>query len=256
MGEANGFRATIGWVKPGTVDRVSQDFYRMTPEDVNLAIYGTNWSLKMLHPGSFDAVAFAAQRVAILESVRELLQYHRLDYVAVSGDLIQSAMGPRWDLELRESIREVAGIPATTAMTALADALRFLGVERLAVGTPFRAEQNEYIRRYLEQAGFAVTAVDGYPTRNTLQIRALPPDAAEQIGRKVFRAAPGAQAVYLPCPIWPASRAILPLEAELGVPVLTMFNPILWKALTELGYPAPVAGHGRLLQTVGSRDDA
>ena len=109
MERAEGFTATLGLVKPGTVDRITQDFWRMTPADVNLTLYGTNWSLKMLHSGQFDAAAFDIQRDAILEAVRELLLYHDLDFIAVSGDLIQSAMGPVWDRTLRESIREAAG---------------------------------------------------------------------------------------------------------------------------------------------------
>jgi maleate cis-trans isomerase len=247
-----GFTATLGLVKPGTVDRITQDFWRMTPPDVNLTLYGTNWSLKMLHPGHFDAEAFDAQREAILESVRELLLYHELDFVAVSGDLIQSAMGPAWDQALRDSIREVAGVPATTAMTALTDALQHVGARRVAVGTPFRQEHNDYIRGYLEQAGFAVTAVEGYPTRNTREIRALPANAAFESGKKAFQAGGGADAIYLSCPVWPSTNAVLPLEQELGVPVITMFNPILWRGLSAIGYRQPIRGFGRLLETVGS----
>lgn len=251
MEGAEGFTATLGLVKPGTVDRITQDLWRMTPADVNLTLYGTNWSLKMLHSGRFDAAAFDAQRDAILEAVRELLLYHDLDFIAVSGDLIQSAMGPAWDRALRESIQEMAGIPATTAMTALTDALEHVGARRVAVGTPFREEQNDYIRSYLEQAGFSVTAVEGYPTSNTKEIRTLPENAAYESGKKAFLAAPGADAIYLSCPVWPSTGAMVPLEQEFGVPVISMFNPILWRGLTAIGYRQPIHGFGRLLETVG-----
>jgi maleate cis-trans isomerase len=187
MERAEGFTATLGLVKPGTVDRITQDFWRMTPADVNLTLYGTNWSLKMLHSGQFDAAAFDTQRDAILEAVRELLLYHDLDFIAVSGDLIQSAMGPVWDRALRESIREAAGVPATTAMTALTDALEHVGARRVAVGTPFREEQNDYVRHYLEQAGFSVTAVEGYPTRNSKEIRTLPANVRSGQPRQPWR---------------------------------------------------------------------
>ncbi|MBI4493849.1 MAG: hypothetical protein HY690_13740 [Chloroflexi bacterium] len=247
MERSEGFKATIGWIKPGTVDRESQSFFRMAPPDVNLAIYGSNWSLKMLHSGSFDAEAFDAQRERILESVRELLTYQDVDFVAVSGDLIQCAMGPRWDRELRAAIEQASGKPATTAMTAVTDALEHLGARRVAVGTPFREEHNQYIRSYLELGGFEVAAIDGYPASNPRAIRALPGDAPYRIGKRVFEAAAGAEAIYLPCPIWRGpGDAIHRLEQELDVPVLTMFSPILWRALTALEYRGRVAGFGRL----------
>ena len=60
------WKATIGWITPGTVDKTYQDFFRMTPPDVNLIIYTTPWALRMLHPGTFDKEAFRAQREGVL----------------------------------------------------------------------------------------------------------------------------------------------------------------------------------------------
>lgn len=171
---------TLGWIYPDVVDRVHQDFFLMTPPDVHLVIATRPWSLKMMHAGGFDRRAFAQYRQVILDAAAELCTYQQgmVDFVIVSGDLIQSAMGPGWDRELASEIAVAAGEPATTAMTAVVDALSALRVHQVAVVTPFRDEQTEYIRTYLLDSGFTVPAIVGVHTVSTNDIRNLPPNSA------------------------------------------------------------------------------
>jgi maleate cis-trans isomerase len=72
----------------------------------------------------------------------------------------------------------------------------------------------------------------------------------------VAREAPGAEALYLPSLSWGAERYAERLEQELGIPVVTLYNSIVWAALTAIGYPAPVGGYGRILRMVGSGEAA
>jgi arylmalonate decarboxylase len=206
----------------------------------------------MLHPGTFDKEAFLAQWEGVLGSADELLRYQKPDFFAVTGDLIQAAMGPKWARELEKELADRTGKPATTATTAVTDALDHLGVKRVAVGTPHRDDQNEHFRSYLTDAGFEVTAISGYHTNGHFEIHALPETTPYEKGKEVFLAAPGAQAIYLTCPLWHgATDTIEKLEKEFDVPVLTQYNPILWKGLRALEYKAPVKGFGRLLASVG-----
>ncbi|MFQ5913528.1 MAG: hypothetical protein ACE5JS_10120 [Nitrospinota bacterium] len=243
------WKATIGWVTPGTVDKTYQDFFRMTPPDINLIIYTTSWALKMLHPGKFDKEDFMTRRDSVLHSVEELLRYQRPDFFAVTGDLIQAAMGPKWARELEKDIQRLTGKPATAATTAVTDALEHLGVRKVAVGTPHRDDQNEHLRGYLEAAGFTVTSISGYQTNGHAEIHALRENTPYEKGKEVFLAASGAESIYLSCPLWHgASDTIAKLEKEFDVPVLTQFSPILWKALRAFEHKEPVRGFGRLLQ--------
>jgi maleate isomerase len=242
---------TIAWIYPDVVDRVHQDFFRMTPPDVNLAISTKLWSLKMMHSNRFSTDAFAKQREDILNAAKEMGAYPGNDYIVVSGDLIQAAMGPEWDRNLSNDIERVSGKPATTAMTAVVDALRHLDARRIAVATPFREEQNEHMRRYLEAADFEVTAIRGAHTVTSQDLRNLSADLAYRQAKSVFEADPDVDAVYIACPVWRGvSDSIERLEAELGVPVVTMFSPVLWKALRTLRHPAHISGFGRLLASL------
>jgi maleate cis-trans isomerase len=243
-------RATMAWLVPNSFERESADVFGMTPPDVRLAIFTNTVALSMANAARFDADAFdRQQREVILDSVRGLVTSARPDFTAVTGDLIQAAMGVQWDLALRDAIRAVTGTEATTAMTAITDALTFLGARRVSVASPFRDDQNVHVRRYLEEAGFEVTAIRGFETHGTAEIRALPADAPMTLGMQVFSADPRAQAILVPCPVWRVSPHIVPLEEASGVPVLTVLNTFVWSGLRALRHHGGVAGYGRLLQS-------
>jgi maleate cis-trans isomerase len=206
----------------------------MLPPGLELLVHTKLWSQAMMHSGHFDASAFERRRNEILESAKELAGYGGIDFAIVSGDLIQAAMGPEWNRALCADVGRAGGFPATTAMKAVEDALRHLGGGAVAVATPFRDDQNEHVRGYLEAAGFR-----------------LPDDLAYRLAHEVFAASPGAEAVYIACPVWRGvSESLARLEGELGVPVVSMFTAVLWSAMRALRIETPVRGYGRLLELV------
>jgi maleate isomerase len=139
------------------------------------------------------------------------------------------------------------GIPVVAPCTAALAALRALGAGRLAVVSPpwFDDELSALGRRFYESAGFEVvmSAACDLPsdqraiTPEGLHAWALAhvPDAADAvvIGGNGFRAV----------------GAIEVMEADLGRPVLSANQVLLWAALAAAGAdPGEVAGYGRLFE--------
>lgn len=245
--------ATIGWMKPGAVDKDAvADLFEMTPPDVNVTIHTNFWSLKMVNKDRFERSRFNDLIDDLVPIAKDLVRYQSPDCLAVTGDLIQAAMGKAWNEELARRVQEATDRPVQTSMTAVADGLRSLGVDQVAVASPYREEHRAYSARYLEEAGFRVLAVQGHETNSLQEIRALPKDAPFQTGKLAFESAPGAQAIFLACPVWTPDSHVEPLEQACGVPVVTMLNSMVWRALTNVGYPRPVRGYGRLLERIGS----
>jgi maleate cis-trans isomerase len=113
------------------------------------------------------------------------------------------------------------------------------------------------MHRYLEAAGFEVTAISGAETVTSQDLRNLPADLAYRQAKSVFEKDRGANAVYIACPVWRGvTDSIEKLEAELDVPVVTMFSPVLWKALWTLRHPARITGFGRLLASLSGEESA
>ncbi|MFJ3880521.1 maleate cis-trans isomerase [Streptomyces sp. NPDC090077] len=155
-------------------------------------------------------------------------------------------IGARGEAYMLDRLRERAdGLPVVATCAAAVGALRALGVSRLALVDPpwFDATLNDLGRGYYEEAGFEVpyAAPCGLPSGQALirpdalygWVREQVPDTAEAVlvGGNGFRAV----------------GVIEALEAELGRPVLTANQVLLWAALRAAGEPADgIAGYGRL----------
>jgi maleate cis-trans isomerase len=245
------WRAKIGWIKPGPVTRSIERFFAVLPPDVEVVIGTTNWSLQLTNRETFDPSALERPIEAMVAAVRDLQGYDTIDFVAVTGDLVQAAMGPAWNAELRGALEGATHLPAATAMTAAVEALRRVGGTRLAIASPVSAAKNQAVRAYFEAEGFEVERLDSLDAGSSRAIHALPADAPYRAAVDVARAAPRADAIYLPSLSWGAERHAERLERELGLPVVTLYNSIAWAALSAIDYPTPVEGYGRILRTVG-----
>jgi maleate cis-trans isomerase len=220
---------------------------------VNFIISTTTWSLRLTNVDRFDPSSLPDSIATMVAAARDLGTYEELDFVAVTGDLLQSALGLDWNLAMRSALEDATGKPAATAMTAATDALREMGIGRPAVVTPVSGTKNEDVRAYLEASGFRVATIQGFPTRSTREIKALPSAAAYDAARSAFAAAPDADGIYIMSVRWRSTEYADRLEQELGVPVITNFGSFIWRALTAIDYPDPVRGYGRLLESVGNR---
>ncbi len=242
-------KGMIGWIKPGAVDRAVEDVFALLPPGVEMSILTSTHSLSMVNVDHFDAEAYPKRVDEVLDLVGQLDRYARPDVFAVTGDLIQSAMGVTWDRQLRDTLARVTGRPAITSMTAVTDALTRLGARRVAAASPYRPDQNAFMIRYLEEAGFSVVAMEGYACPNIRAIKALPDAAPLELARRVFGLAGEIDAFYMPCPVWRAEPFVESLEQTFGVPVVTNVGSFIWSALSAMGYPSGVKGGGRLLET-------
>lgn len=248
---APAWRAHIGWIKPGPVSKTIDQFFGLTPPDVNIVISTTMWSLKMTNQREFDPASIQDGQAQMVAMARDLMAYEAMDFLAVTGDLVQAALGTEWNRTMKAMVEDATGRPAATAMTAAVDALREVGATRVVVAAPVSQGKLAAVRACLEASGFGVTGAEGIDTASSHDIRSLPVDAPHQLATAAFRAYPGADAVYLPSLTWRATEYAARLERELGVPVVTLYGSLIWRALTAIGYPEPVRGRGSLLARIG-----
>jgi maleate cis-trans isomerase len=240
---------TIAWLKPGALDRESIDVFKMTPEDVKLAVFTNTAATAMMENPDFDKGEFdRLQRPKILDTVKGIVDYAHPAFISVTGDLIQSAMGPAWGKALVRDIEEISGAKGGTAMTDVSDCLDWLGAKRVAIATPFRDQQNEYISKYMADAGYDVSCIAGFPTHSIREVKALAKDAPLTLSKTVFDADRSAQALLIQCPVWDPAPYIDELEQYTGVPVMTVLNVMVWAGLHAIGHPGGVKGYGRILE--------
>jgi maleate isomerase len=168
-----------------------------------------------------------------------------VDVIVFAATAPSSRNGIGYDRELIKRISGASGKPATTASTALIDALRTLGAKSIVLAAPWSEAINRTTAASIEANGAKVLAQGALGFVRNLDIGLLDPQSAYDLARRLDR--PDADAVMLACGNWSTLPAIERIERDLGKPVLTTNQVTLWHAFKMLGAP-PLAGLGVLLR--------
>lgn len=144
---------------------------------------------------------------------------------------------------LVDRIAALCRAPVVTAAGAVRAALLALGVKRLALGTPYPESITALGRAYWEAAGFDV--VSHRRLGDIPDIYATTEAQARDLARAAHTDA--ADGVLLSGTGMPTVGVLADLERELGKPVVSSNQALLWQALRVVGTPRATPGFGRLL---------
>ena len=235
-----GWRARIGLIVPSSNTTMEAEFWRMAPEGVS--IHTSRVRLVEVTPEALKLMATEAVRAA------EELATAEVDvvvYECTSGSLLE---GIEWEERLRREIRERAGVEAITTAQAVVEALKALGVRRVAVATPYVDEINAKEKAFLERSGFTVVRIKGLGIVRNTDIGRQPPWVAYRLAKEVAReAGPSADGVFISCTNFRTIEVVELLERELEVPVISSNTASMWLALRTIGIRDKL-NYGRLLR--------
>jgi maleate isomerase len=180
----------------------------------------------------------------------ELLADARVDVIGWSGTAA-GWLGFDSDHRLCERITERTGIPATTAVLALNELLARLGIERLALVTPYTADVQQRIVDNYRAIGVEVVAERHLGICVNHDFALVEPATLQGLMREVWHEAGDParrpQAVTTFCTNLRAAPLAPAVEAELGIPLLDTVSTTVWGQLRALGAdPSQVHGWGRL----------
>jgi maleate cis-trans isomerase len=221
---------------PSSSSVQEQDIGRALPDHISLHV-------ARMRLNNVDAES-TLRIVQEIESESQKLADVDVDVIIFPATAPSSRNGPGYDQELIKRINTASGKPATTASTALLEALQALSVKRIVIGAPWSASVNQTVAAFLEANGVKVLAQEALGFVRNLEIGLLDPQTALDIGRRANR--PEADAVLLACGNWSTFSIIDQLEHDLGKPVLTTNQVTLWHALKMIG-ARPLNGLGVLL---------
>ncbi len=235
------WRGTVGVVKPTLRPGSLEAFIRLMPEGV--CVVPRYVGIRTGTEAEFnEAIAVAESRVAELAELG-------VDLVVIQGVPPIMLRGYRFDGELTERLSLQYSVPVLTAATAQVEAFRALGVRTMVGLSYIRGEMNAKFASFFEQAGFTVTAMRAIQGVDFADAGRIP---AEEIYRQAKQAFVecGGEGIYLLGAGWDCLPAIESLEEDLGVPVVTNLNADVWATQKRLRIREPVAGRGRLLETL------
>jgi maleate isomerase len=227
----------IGALVPSSNSVQEADFWRAMPP---------GFTLHVARMGLSNVEADSTLRIVQeIEAESKKLADADVDVIVFAATAPSSRNGIGYDRELLKRISAASGKPATTAATALIEALRTLRTKSIVLAAPWSEAINQTTAAFIETNGFKVLAQGALGLVRNLEIGLLDPHSAYDLARRLDR--PDADAVMLACGNWSTLPAIERLERELRKPVLTTNQVALWHAFKMLG-AAPLVGLGVLLR--------
>ena len=239
-----GWRARIGVLVPPGNPTVEPELYRMAPSGVSVHFARLDSSSSASAPGAHGGMEDRTQAyVDSLPAVAPVLGAVNPAIVALAFTAASYSNGFAREAALADRIASLTGSPALTAAQAILAALEHLGVKRLALGTPYPESISAMGRAYWEAAGLTVA---GYARLSG--VTNIYDESEERAYRLARRAdVPDADALLLSGTGLPTIGVLELLERDLGKPVVSSNQALLWRALRMAGVREPVPGFGRLL---------
>ena len=224
-----GWRARIGLLVPATNTVAENEFWAMIPEGVTI---GTARVVSVQAEDEHKRLAgYRAQVMKAAEEVKHI-EPSIIAWTCTSGSFIE---GEGYDRQLVEEATAVACAPAVTTSTAVMDAIRHLGIRKLAMDTPYRDSVTQIEKEFFERS------MPGLSIVNTRNLNVLGPgrrgyilpETVYELGRSVDT--PEADAVFLSCTDVRTREVLEHLERDLGKPVISSNQSTLWSILRRLG---------------------
>ena len=192
-----------------------------------------------------DAALAQFDNAAVLQAAG-LLADARVDAIAWSGTSA-SWLGFDRDEALCQRIHAATGIPATSSILALNEALARTGIRRLGLVTPYLDDVQARIIANYAGIGIECTAERHLRLRDNYSFAGVTEAELEEMCREVAAGSP--QAIAVVCTNLSAAALAPRLEAALGVPFYDSVATALWKSLCLAGAdPAPITRWGGLFR--------
>jgi maleate isomerase len=233
-----GARGMIGLIVPSNNTVILPEFYSALPDGV------TAYETRMRVEGELTP-ELLRKMIRDAEAAADLLRQTGVDFICYCCMASTIVKGWDWERDLLAQFATKARKGVTSANGALREALSALGAKRLALVTPYPEDLNALLPAFFSAGGFEVVEVTGAPVRDVAAVRGLSPDQIMRNARRVDGRR--VDAVCLLATDMPTFPIIEPLEQEIGRPVVTSNQALLWASLRALGLTDAIGGLGKLL---------
>lgn len=241
-------RFRFGHIDPAATDArrarrgPGYEFYQVAPTDIMLvtAVLGirdfTREAVEAAIPNYWHCV--------------EALAQEKVDVFVLGGTPVSARLGRSRVVKLLREAEDKTGIRGDAPLEAAIDAMRHLGLTKIAIGGRWTDEFNQAVVRYFGDGGIKVGGITkrgqggkeafGMSFEEGLRL-------ALDVGREAAQMAPDAEAIFVPGGATMALHVIAPIEEEFGKPAFTRTSAEVWRNLVYPGIIPPVRGWGRLL---------
>ena len=213
---------------------LDRELWRWAPDDISL--YVTRLPFVPV-PVTVEMASELSDPDRVRRATADVLAPEPLvvTYACASASFVGGKAGER---ALAASMVSAGAPSATTTSGGLVDALRLLGLRRIAVVTPYIDSVTDRLLTYLSEYGVEVVSSVGLGLLDHIWKVGY----AEIVQAVTAVDVPEADGLFISCTNVPTYDIIGPLERWLGKPVLTANQVTMWSALRNIGSPMMAAG--------------
>ncbi|MPZ52585.1 MAG: hypothetical protein GEU79_07610 [Acidimicrobiia bacterium] len=240
--ESYGPQGRIGLITVGsTLETPLYEFYILVPRGV--ALVARHMQIRTVDLASAD------RALSSLTTTAEELRHYSVDCVVVLGGPMAYLEGEPLTRaeEIRSSVESAAGVKTIFEWTASMDALHHLGVESVAVATPFVDHNNQRLAKAMALNRFDVRAISGAGLEGNPDFTVQHLRTCMDTASRALELAGEVDALFIACPRWPVLPLVEEIEARFGLPVVASNQSWVWALKQEMGPSFPVVPIGRLL---------
>ena len=236
-----GWKAKIGLLMPShDTGYATYEYQTLCPEGViplETRVMGGRLTMEHLMRMRDDAVHGA-----------ELLAVSNVDAISYIGTAASFVWGLKGDRALIKEIEEKTGIKTTTGGSAVAEALRFMGIKKMILYAPTTEEITAKSIMYLENQGFAVLDHESLNMECLPEINRISPWETYGGVMKLYKRCPDVDGIFLSGGCLRTLEIIDTLEKDTGLPMVLTTPANVWKLLQLAGVKDPIYGFGKLLE--------
>ena len=223
-----GWTAKIGLVIPSNNTVIEPECWASVPDMV------TVHSARVLSGGNTPEGIVEMERNAA-RAVREL-QPGGMSVIAYACLATSLVKGRDWDESIRADIVSVTGCPATTAATATIAAVKTAGATRIGIATPYTQRIGALVAPFFKSFGLEPLTVRNLDVQDSRTLWKTPPATVRELVLSANSA--DAEAICILATDLPTAGVVDALAAEIGKPVVTTNQAILWQCLSLAGAAA------------------
>ena len=227
----------VGVISLATDFNIETDLKRMYPDQVG---FFTS-RVRNYNPLTLDNLRLMAPGIsAAADTILPGTDLDVMIYACTSGTV---AIGQDKVVELIHASRP--GVKVTTPVSAVDSALQQFGAKRISILTPYTENVNQGVAEVFGQQGYDVLSIAGFGFEDDTAMTFISP---EDIARAAVESCdPKAEVMFLSCTALRASVVIEQIEQQLGIPVISSNQALVWHSLKLMNYTKPVPGFGCLL---------
>jgi maleate isomerase len=237
MNESIGWRGKIGLIVNSGQAITEPLYYRVAPEGVCF------YASRILVEGGVLESHKSMEREAF-RAARELATAD-VDCIAYCCTVSGILQGIEGDKEFCRKLGEETGIPTTSTLSAILEALEMLRIKKMVLISPYGEETHATEEKFFQNSGFEIIKSCSMDISSRKKRVSTTPGEIFRFCRENWDEM--ADGILISCMNFNGMPCIGPLERDLGKPVLSSHSATLWKALRMIRVREPISGYGRLL---------